>query len=178
MADSMEFPKTIEEFLDDYSFKDKEEVYTNGSVLIPLFRVKQGLEHYMQELNTTINRQKAEIIRLKGSVVTNNIMEIVRIKKQAKSEALMHAFSKFAGHSDYHGDTILCQLTCMAEGEETKSATPIDMNKIKSKAIKEFAERLKEHSFVDNLSLDGKETVYVDDIDNLVKEMTEEKSDV
>lgn len=39
--------------------------------------------------------------------------------------------------------------------------------------IKEFAERLKRYSFVDNLSLDGKETVYVDDIDNLVKEMTE-----
>ena len=50
--------------------------------------------------------------------------------------------------------------------------------KIKSEAIKEFAERLKKHSFVDNLSLDGKETVYVDDIDKLVKEMTEEKSDV
>lgn len=46
---------------------------------------------------------------------------------------------------------------------------------IKSEAIKEFAERLKEHSFVDNLSLDGKETVYVDDIDKLVKEMTEGK---
>ena len=45
--------------------------------------------------------------------------------------------------------------------------------KIKSEAIKEFAERVKKHSFVDNLSLDGKETVYVDDIDNLVKEMTE-----
>lgn len=45
--------------------------------------------------------------------------------------------------------------------------------KIKSEAIKEFAERLKEHSFVDNLSLNGKETVYVEDIDNLVKEMTE-----
>ena len=44
----------------------------------------------------------------------------------------------------------------------------------KSEAIKEFVERLKEYSFLDNLSLDGKETVYVDDIDNLVKEMTEE----
>lgn len=50
--------------------------------------------------------------------------------------------------------------------------------KIKSEAIKEFADRLKKHSFVDNLSLDGKETVYVDDIDRLVKEMTEEESDV
>ena len=47
------------------------------------------------------------------------------------------------------------------------------LKNLKSEAIKEFAERLKEHSFVDKLSLDGKETVYVDDIDNLVKEMTE-----
>lgn len=47
----------------------------------------------------------------------------------------------------------------------------------KSEAIKEFAERLKRYSFVDNLSLDGKETVYVDDIDKLVKEMTEDKDE-
>lgn len=40
-------------------------------------------------------------------------------------------------------------------------------------AIKGFAERLKKHSFVDTLSLDGKETVYVDDIDRLVKEIQE-----
>ena len=46
-------------------------------------------------------------------------------------------------------------------------------NKIKSEAIKEFAERLKRYSFVDNLSLNGKETVYVADIDNIIKEMTE-----
>lgn len=44
---------------------------------------------------------------------------------------------------------------------------------IKSEAIKEFAERLKEYGFVDDLSLDGKETVYCEDIDNLVKEITE-----
>lgn len=44
---------------------------------------------------------------------------------------------------------------------------------IKSEAIKDFAERLKKHSFVDTLSLDGKETVYVDDIDRLVKEIQE-----
>ena len=88
MGDMMSFPNTIDEFLDDYSFKDKEEVYTNGSMLIPTFRVKQGIEHHARELNNVINRQAAEIIRLKGSVVTNNIMEIARIKKQAKSEAV------------------------------------------------------------------------------------------
>lgn len=30
-------------FIIDYSFKDKEEVYTNGSVLVPLFRVLDAI---------------------------------------------------------------------------------------------------------------------------------------
>lgn len=64
MNDTMSFPKTIDEFLDDYSFKDKEEAYTNGSMLIPTFRVWQGVEHYLQELNNVINRQKTEIKEL------------------------------------------------------------------------------------------------------------------
>lgn len=44
--DSMEFPKDVKDFIKDYSFKDKEERYTNGSMLISVFRVKQMLEHY------------------------------------------------------------------------------------------------------------------------------------
>ena len=43
----------------------------------------------------------------------------------------------------------------------------------KSEAIKEFVKKVKRYSFVDNLSLDGKETVYVDDINSIAKEMTE-----
>lgn len=50
MADRMEFPKTIQEFMDGYSFKDDKEVYTNGSRLIPTFRVEQALEHYGQAI--------------------------------------------------------------------------------------------------------------------------------
>ena len=45
----MQFPKTFEEFINQYSFKDKEEIYTNGAELIPLFRVEQGVEHYLPE---------------------------------------------------------------------------------------------------------------------------------
>lgn len=55
-----------------------------------------------------------------------------------------------------------------------KAKNEREINQIKSEAIKEFVERLKRYSFVDNLSLNGKETVYVEDIDNLVKEMEEE----
>lgn len=49
MADRMEFPKKMKEFIDSYSFKDKEEVYTNGAELIPVFRVEQAMEHYFEQ---------------------------------------------------------------------------------------------------------------------------------
>lgn len=46
MSDKMLFPKRIEEFIEGHSFKDDKEIYTNGSRLIPTFRVEQALEHY------------------------------------------------------------------------------------------------------------------------------------
>ena len=46
MADMMNFPKRWEDFLHDYEFEDSRRVYTNGSRLIPSFRVKQMMEHY------------------------------------------------------------------------------------------------------------------------------------
>ena len=45
MTDMMTFPETWEEFEKSYGFVDGEEVYTNGSRLIPSFRVKQWLDH-------------------------------------------------------------------------------------------------------------------------------------
>lgn len=46
MPDAMTFPDNWEDFINDYSFKDTEEIYTNGSELIPVFRVKQLIDHY------------------------------------------------------------------------------------------------------------------------------------
>ena len=46
MADVMNFPKRWEDFLHDYEFEDARRIYTNGSRLIPSFRVKQMMEHY------------------------------------------------------------------------------------------------------------------------------------
>lgn len=45
MNEQMEFSATFEDFAKEYGFKDNKEVYTNGSDLIPIFRVKQWLEH-------------------------------------------------------------------------------------------------------------------------------------
>lgn len=50
MADCMSFPKEPMEFIKGYSFVDNEEVYTNGSELVPLFRVEQMLEHYYKQI--------------------------------------------------------------------------------------------------------------------------------
>ena len=41
----MKFSENPKEFLEKYSFVDKEEIYTNGVELIPVFRVEQLLEH-------------------------------------------------------------------------------------------------------------------------------------
>ena len=50
MNSQMYFPSTIDEFIDDYKFKDDKHIYTNGSDLISVFRVKQALEHYAPQL--------------------------------------------------------------------------------------------------------------------------------
>ena len=50
MAECMTFPEYISDFLNEYGFNDSEQVYTNGSELIQVFRVLQALEHYAPEL--------------------------------------------------------------------------------------------------------------------------------
>lgn len=45
MNEMITFPDTWEEYEKQYGFTDDEKVYTNGSRLIPSFRVKQWLDH-------------------------------------------------------------------------------------------------------------------------------------
>lgn len=47
--DMMKTPNDPREFLNQYSFKDDEHFYTNGSRLIPVFRVEQMIESYFEE---------------------------------------------------------------------------------------------------------------------------------
>lgn len=117
------------------------------------------LSAYALEL---INRQQTEIERLHDEV------------SKTRRKALLEASSKFAGHSDYHGDTILCKLICMAEGKEVEIAKPLDKSEIKSESVKEFVKEHKEimRSFLD----DDNEFLmkwceYEVNTDNLVKEM-------
>ena len=54
-GEMMQFPNNMKQFLDKYSFLDKERIYTNGSLLIPTFRAKQALEHYVPKWNSINN---------------------------------------------------------------------------------------------------------------------------
>ena len=48
-CEKMTFPNSFDEYAEKYGFKDSQEVYTNGSVLISVFRVKQWLEHLKEK---------------------------------------------------------------------------------------------------------------------------------
>lgn len=51
-TDTMNLPPTWEEFIENFTILDIKEVYTNGSVLVPLFRVKQMMEFYYKPERT------------------------------------------------------------------------------------------------------------------------------
>lgn len=71
MTDTMTFPRTFMEFIKEYSFKDKEEIYTNGAELVPFFRVEQGWEHYTADAANALDNIR-ECIR----IIDNNLYDI------------------------------------------------------------------------------------------------------
>lgn len=43
----MDFPETVEEFMEEHKMVDTKEVYSNGIKYVPIFRMKQWFEHQM-----------------------------------------------------------------------------------------------------------------------------------
>lgn len=69
MSESMPFPTNWKEFLQEYSFLDIREVYTNGARLIPVFRVEQMMEHYLVE-KQVVECWYQEYYRLLGEFIS------------------------------------------------------------------------------------------------------------
>lgn len=125
--------------------------------------VKRGNRNYDTDIVLDlINRQKSEIERLKSEL------------SNTRRKALLEAASKFAGHSNYHGDTILCKLICMAEGKDVGIAKPLDISEMKAEAVKEFADKLKERIYNGGVHPTVEDELMCD-IDNLLKEMVGEE---
>ncbi len=121
-----------------------------------------------------IKRQRAEIEEL-SEVLSGSGINCAEIKAKAIKEFAQKLFQKFAGHNYYHGDVVLTIIICLAEGQEVKSAEPINICDIKTEAIVRFAERLKD-SFTES-QITGYESfcasAICDAIDEFCEEMTE-----
>lgn len=79
MADCMTFPDNFEDFIKDYEFKDTREEYTNGSMLIPSFRVIQAWEYYknkeMEHYKNNISQSLNNIYSCLN-LINNNLYDI------------------------------------------------------------------------------------------------------
>lgn len=124
--------------------------------------IPEGVYNLIMRQSSFIDRQKAEIERLKSEL------------SNTRRKALLEASSKFAGHSNYHGDTILCELICMSEGKEVGTATPLDMSETKIEAYKKFAENLKKR-YDNPVWYLGGSNGFFDNLDSFVKEMVGEE---
>lgn len=85
MNEEMKFPKTFEEFIKQYSFFDKQQIYTNGSELIQVFRIKQWEEHKEkenQELKLELSGYRQAILEDKDMLGLKEESE--ELKKQLK----------------------------------------------------------------------------------------------
>lgn len=45
MEDVMTFPKSVDEFMEQYKLVDEDHVYSNGTAFVPIFRMKQWFDH-------------------------------------------------------------------------------------------------------------------------------------
>lgn len=61
MGEMMQFPKTVEEFMRQYKLTDTQQVYTNGTELVPISRMKQWFEAHKQRWIPVSERPPAEL---------------------------------------------------------------------------------------------------------------------
>ena len=45
MGEMMTFPASVEEFMEQYKMTDTDNVYSNGTEYVPIYRMKQWFEH-------------------------------------------------------------------------------------------------------------------------------------
>ena len=158
---SLSFVKFCKEILDGITCLEAEaDKYYNAAKIQQDVSMKRFFE---------IKRLKEENERLKKLLDDKCDRCIEKERTEAIKEFADNLCRVFAGHSDYHGDTILTKIICSKEGKPIQNAKPIDTSKIKSAAIKEFAKRLKDNFPYKNACYTFEGIEYR--IDNLVKEM-------
>lgn len=80
--DAYDWEPTPEEFIEVYSFIDREQIYTNGSKLIPVFRVEDMLEHYYKERTCKIKRHEVYGPSVDGSITRKLLLNCSKCGKR------------------------------------------------------------------------------------------------
>ena len=82
MGENMNYPDSPIDFIKQYSFSDKQRVYTNGSELISVFRVGQMIEHYMSDFTPQQIKDMQFCLREKSRECAELRRELQEIKNQ------------------------------------------------------------------------------------------------
>lgn len=101
--------------------KDVETIINN---LAGIAGTLMGIERNHSELSEIIDKKiehLSEVIKF----MKEQQAEIEQLKDE-KTKAFDYLFSKFAGHSNYHGDSILCAIEAVKEGKEIKTVKTMD----------------------------------------------------
>lgn len=70
MADAMQFPESWKQFLHDYEFRDSSMEHTNGSMLVPFFRVEQMIEHYFRDAVPVVRCRWCRYYAVPGATIS------------------------------------------------------------------------------------------------------------
>ena len=70
MGEIMQFPETVEEFMQQYKITDSEQIYTNGSMLVPSFRVEQMIEHYFRDAVPVVRCRECRYYAASGATTS------------------------------------------------------------------------------------------------------------
>ena len=114
MNEQMEFPNTFDKFAKEYGFKDDKEIYTNGSELIPIFRVKQWLEH-INKPTQMIDKSNFDERQYKADTDTAyecgraSMLSVIEDIKAEIEEKISH-YDHFQGSNTAHGLEIALEI--------------------------------------------------------------------
>jgi hypothetical protein len=123
MYNSMIFPATVDEFMEEYKVVDSEHVYSNGMEMVPIFRMKQWFEHeanHNAEPGKMVNRELNLSLTARESAFVK--VALIRLRDDEKRCARAMRDSNVVGNvSDYVRDVkdienILNKIERMADG--------------------------------------------------------------
>lgn len=91
---------------------------------IELLKEQNGLMLALEQSNASNESLNNSLSALEE--IINILKDEIKRLKEEKTKAFDYLFSKIEGHSNYHGDSILCVIECVKEGKKIKTVKTMD----------------------------------------------------